>query len=267
MSDDDRKPLSLAERWRREAAHHIEEERLQMALEVLPAIRTSMLRIRAGSISTEIIGALGAIHETSIHVRTLSMKEWPKVVRVLKRSGSIVEALEQARVPRSFDRLVARIMGEPLFPESRRVSWACTCDTLDDPCPHVLALQELFARTLEEKPWQLLVLRGVDLHATLAKVKKTGVDENLPPLAFGAKEEPVLYPEGEDVDLDITLTPAQVDRLNGKVSVRVETALHGAINTWITTTPDAKDAMPISAPTPIPPPTQKTSGPKAGARA
>ena len=173
MSTGERKSVSLGERWRREATRDIDDQRLAAALEALPSIRKPMVRIRPGGIGAEMEGAMGSIHEVSLQIRTLPMKEWPTLIRVLRRSKSIIEALEQARVPRSFDRLVARVLGEPLFPDARSVTYGCSCDLQEVPCRHVLALHELFARRLDEKPWELLMLRGVDLHGTLAKVKQT----------------------------------------------------------------------------------------------
>jgi len=225
----DRKSVSLGERWRREVTRGIDDHRLAAALEALPSIRKPMVRIRPGSIRAEMEGSMGSIHEVGITVRTLSQKDWPTVVRILRRSKSIAEALEHGRVPRSFDRLVARIVGEPLFPDARRITWGCSCDLPEQPCRHVLALHELFARRLDEKAYELLVLRGVDLHALLAKVKQSGIDKDQPPLAFAAHEEPVLYPEGEDADLDNTLAAPQVAWLLGTVPVRMVTAALAAL--------------------------------------
>ncbi|MEZ6036871.1 MAG: hypothetical protein R3F29_05290 [Planctomycetota bacterium] len=228
MSTNERKSVSLGERWRREATRGIDDQRLAAALEALPSIRKPMVRIRPGSIQTEMEGSMGSIHEVSLQIRTLPQKDWPTLVRVLRRSKSIIEALEQARVPRSFDRLVARICGEPLFPEGRSVTFGCSCDLQEKPCRHVLALHELFARRLDEKPWELLMLRGVDLHSLLAKVKQLEPDQELPPLAFGVPEEPVLYPDAEDADLDQQLGLGALRWLVGDVSQRhVDAALAG----------------------------------------
>lgn len=216
----EQKSVSLGERWRRDATRGVDDKRLAAALELLPAIRKPMVRIRPGSMKAEMEGAMGSIHEVSLQVVTLPQKDWPTVVRVLRRSKSIVEALEQGRVPRAFDRLIARIVGEPLFPDARRVTFGCSCDLQEKPCRHVLALNELFARRLDEKPWELLVLRGIDLHGLLAKVRQTATEQDLPPLAFGAPEEPVLYPEAEGADLDAALAPTQVRWLLGDVTPR-----------------------------------------------
>ena len=99
----ERKALSLGERWRREATRDIDDQRLAAALEALPSIRKPMVRIRAGGINAEMEGAMGSIHEVSLQIRTLPMKDWPTLIRVLRRSKSIIEALSQARVPRSFE--------------------------------------------------------------------------------------------------------------------------------------------------------------------
>jgi uncharacterized Zn finger protein len=176
------------------------------------------VRIRGGSINAEMEGSMGSIHEVSLHVRSLPNRDFATMARVLRRSRTIVEALDKGRVPRAFDRLVARLCGEPLFPDSRRITWGCTCDLPEKPCHHVLALHELFARRLEERPWELLELRGIDLHALLAKVHQAGPDPEQPPLAFGCAEEPVLYPDSEDAELDNELQPAQVAWLQGTVS-------------------------------------------------
>lgn len=224
----ERRPMSLGERWRREAHRGVDGERIERSLTTLPHIRQSFVRVQAGSIRAEVEGAMGSIHETSIHVAPLPSKYWPQVARVLGRSRSMVEALQQGKVPRSFDRLVARICGETLFPEPRRVSSACTCHDLDPPCHHVLALHELFARRLDEKPWELLVLRGVDLHRLFSLAKSSG-QEGLPDLAYGATEDPVLYPEGEEGDLDSTLDAAQIAQLLGERTPRVAEAVRAAL--------------------------------------
>ncbi len=44
-------------------------------------------------------------------------------------------------------------------------------------------------------------------------------------MAFGAPEEPVLYPEGEDGDLDSVLTAAQTAALLGDLSPLVADAV------------------------------------------
>ena len=108
MNQTERKSVSLGERWRREATRQIDDARLAAALEALPSIRKPMVRIRAGSIRCEMEGTMGSIHEVSLQIRTLPMRDWNTLIRVLRRSKSIVEALENGRVPRSFDRLVAR---------------------------------------------------------------------------------------------------------------------------------------------------------------
>lgn len=240
----ERKTISLGERWRREATRGIDDNRLAAALEALPSIRKPMVRIRAGSIRAEMEGSMGSIHEVSLQIRTLPQKDWPTLIRVLRRSKSIIDALENGRVPRSFDRLVARIVGEPLFPDARSVTFGCSCDLQEKPCRHVLALHELFARRLDEKPWEVLLLRGIDLQTLLAKVQQVAPDQELPPLAFGVPEEPVLYPDAEDADLSQGLTPAQVRWLNGDVSSRlVEAALNALAAMPATRMPTANPAV------------------------
>ena len=228
MKDRERKPVSLSERWRREATRGIDENLLEEAVETMPTIRQSLVRINRGSIHAELEGLMGSIHEVDIHAPVLPNKIWPQVASVLRRSASMLEALGQGRVPRSFDRLVARIAGEPIFPEARRVTYACTCSDPDRPCRHILAVHELFARRLETKPWELLIMRGVDLGTLLDQARRGG-GEDLPPLAFGAREEPILFPECEEGDLENILSPGQTRRLLGVMSPQVEAAVHDAI--------------------------------------
>ncbi len=246
MNSAERKSVSLGERWRREATRGVDDARLAQALDALPSIRKPMVRIRPGSIRCEMEGTMGSIHEVSLQIRTLPMREHVVLVRVLRRSKTIVDALENGRVPRSFDRLVARIVGEPLFPDARSVTFGCSCDLPERPCRHVLALHELFARRLDERPWEILMLRGIDLQAMLAKVRQTEPDADLPPLAFGVPEEPVLYPDAEDADLGQVLTPAQVRWFTGSLSERCTDAALKALS--------ALSLTPPAPPEPPPPP-------------
>jgi uncharacterized Zn finger protein len=229
--DRERKPVSLSERWRREATRDIDETLLEEAVETMPTIRQSLVRINKGSIHAELEGLMGSIHEVDIHAPVLPLKIWPQVASVLRRSGSMLEALSQGKVPRSFDRLVARIAGEPIFPEARRVTYACTCANPERPCRHILAVHELFARRLETRPWELLVMRGIDLGALLDQARR-GSAEDLPKLAYGASEEPILFPEGEEGDFENTLTPGQSRRLLGVASPQIERAVANALRMY-----------------------------------
>ena len=240
MSTPERKPVSLSERWRREATRDIDNNLLEEAVETMPTIRQSLVRINKGSIHAELEGMMGSIHEVHIHAPVLPSKIWPQVASVLRRSASMLEALSQGRVPRSFDRLVARIAGEPIFPEARRVTFACTCSVPDRPCRHILAVHELFARRLETKPWELLLMRGVDLGGLLDMARK-GTGEDLPPLAYGASEEPILFPEGEEGDLENILTPGQSRRLLGVMSSQVEVAVQRALQAYVESGADAEE--------------------------
>jgi len=260
----ERRAVSLGERWRREATRGIDDSRVAAALEALPSIRKPMVRVRAGSISAEMEGSMGSIHEVSLQIRTLPQKDWVTLVRVLRRSKTIIEALEDGRVPRSFDRLVARIVGEPLFPDARSVTFGCSCDLPDKPCRHVLALHELFARRLDERPWEVLLLRGIDLQLLLAKVQQSVPEGDLPPLAFGVAEEPVLYPDAEDADLGQSLGPSQVRWLVGDVSQR---HVDAALEALARLPAEPVDAAAKPVPIPTPPATPPTiEPPKSGAR-
>ncbi len=231
MSERRTRPQSMSERWRTLATLG-ESNRLELALSSLPSIRAPRVRIVPGAIQAELEGAMGSINEVSIHVPRLPTRIWPQVIRVMRRSASMREALGQGRVPRSFDRLIARVASESVFPETKRVTSACTCGEPDTPCRHILALHELFARRLDERAWELLVLRGVDLRDLLDKSEKQTPDENLPPLSFGATEEPVLFPEGQEGDLGSTLSPHQVLNLLGVRQAPLLAAVDAAIDAY-----------------------------------
>jgi hypothetical protein len=205
--------LSLGDRWRRQTNRAVDDKRISGALSTLSTIRPRV-RLQAGSLAAEFLGAMGSIHEVSIHVPKLPPRIWDHVARVLRRSTKMLEALEAGRVPRSFDRLVARIGGESVLPEARRIKTACTCGSPETPCRHVLALHELFAQRLDERPWELLVLRGVDFRDVIDRARSpAGGDVGI--LAFGTTEEPILFPEGADGDLDRVLEPGQTASLLG----------------------------------------------------
>lgn len=211
----ERRPVSIGERWRRLTTRGAEDDSLEKALASLPSIGRIRLDLAPGSIRAEMEGSMGSINEVSVHVPRLPARIWPQVVRVMRRSASMQEAMREGRVPRSFDRLIVRISGESVFPDARRVTTACTCGLPENPCRHALAIHELFARGLEDRPWELLVVRGVELRKLLNQAARPPEEGELPSLAFGAREEPVLFPEGEEGDLDESLSPGQVRQLLG----------------------------------------------------
>ncbi|GAB4136068.1 MAG: hypothetical protein Fur0037_00340 [Planctomycetota bacterium] len=240
----DRRPVSLGERWRRETTRGIDDQRIAAALDVLPGIRRSMVVVGRGSVRAELEGSMGSIHEVSVQVRTLPARGWPAVIHVLRRSASILEALEKGRVPRSLDRLVARVMGEPLFPEARSITTGCSCDLHERPCHHVLALLELIARRLDERPYELLILRGTDARTLLEGARSGPGPQEIANLPFGAREEPVLYPEGEDEDLDSALSARQSAWLLGLVSPRAVEAAMKALERLERSRPPSSVATP-----------------------
>ena len=87
-----------------------------------------------------------------------------------------------------------------------------------------------------------LMLRGVDLHDTLTRVKQTEPDADLPPLAYEVPEEPVLYPDAEDADLDQSLGSAALRWLVGDVSPRAVEASLQALSALSSEPPAPADA-------------------------
>ena len=82
-------------------------------------------------------------------------------------------------------------------------------------------------------------MRGVDLGNLLEQARQSS-DEDLPPLAFGACEEPILFPEGEDGDLENILTPGQSRRLLGVLSPHVGRAVETAMQAYEDSAPAAQ---------------------------
>ena len=73
-----RKPVSLSQRWRREVTRDIDPSLLDEAVETMPTIRQSLVRINKGSIHAELEGLMGSIHEVHIHAPVLPSKIWIK---------------------------------------------------------------------------------------------------------------------------------------------------------------------------------------------
>ena len=204
-----------------------------------------MVRIMVGAITAEFEGAMGSIHEVSVRVPPLPSRVWDQLVPVLRRSTKMVEALQEGRVPLAFDRLVARIGGESALPEARRITHACTCGLAEYPCRHVLALHELFGRRLDEKPWLLLQLRGGNVRDLIEKVTSAAKHDH-PALAFGSHEEPLLFPEAGDGDLDNALTREQTASLLG-ASTAATAAAVDAMLIALDQEPTAPSPTPASA--------------------
>ena len=52
------RPVSLGERWRRDATRGVDDKRLAAALELLPSVRKPMVRIRPGSLRAEMLSVV-----------------------------------------------------------------------------------------------------------------------------------------------------------------------------------------------------------------
>lgn len=137
-------------------------------------------RLKDGKISAKVRGSVNPyfgvykepLYKTEIKIKPISESDWSKAISYLGSKASWVSKLLMNEVPDDIDKAFSEL-NLHLLPHSRKdFETKCSCPDYSNPCKHIAGVYYLVASELDEDPFLLFELRGIDrkkLQEELAK--------------------------------------------------------------------------------------------------
>ena len=142
-------------------------------------------------------------YRATVEVPVLSDAAWQTVIELVASSNDRTAALHEGDLDDALLR-DSEAAGVPLLPSPNELTLSCECRSIDRPCKHAAAVVHLLADAIDEDPFDLLHLRGLDRTALVAAVTNARRDA----LEEGVEGE---QPVDEDNDTAESLGDAEAD--------------------------------------------------------
>ncbi|MBD0322613.1 MAG: SWIM zinc finger family protein [Aldersonia sp.] len=176
---------------------HADPGRLTRGRTYARAGQVVSMRVQPGEVVAEVQGSQPRPFTSVLSVRTLNEEQVAELVDTIRSTpGMLAETVSGSLSPD---------LAPLLLPQSAAdLDFDCTCPDSGWPCKHVAAVAFLTAEILDERPLEMLTLRGVDLDALIAGVENE-TDYDVDDLYGDAVELPALpsaqfRPATEDLD-------------------------------------------------------------------
>lgn len=139
------------------------------------------LEVGAGIVTAGVVGTRSKPYRVEITLPQLAPDVWRRAVDDLTADTLLVIRLLNRELP---DEVGARLRtaGIELFPSCGELATICSCPDVANPCKHVAAVHYLFAAALDNDPFLLLRLRGLDRDGLVAAIAGD-VEETAAPAA------------------------------------------------------------------------------------
>jgi len=137
------------------------------------------LEVGAGVITAGVVGTRPSPYRVEICLPAFAPEKWRAATERLADDALLVVRLLQRELPdEAGERL--REVDADLFPSRGELATQCSCPDVANPCKHVAAVHYLFAAALDNDPFLLFRLRGLDRDALVAALGGEGACEAAP---------------------------------------------------------------------------------------
>lgn len=127
-----------------------------------------------GRLTARVHGSRWPPYEVRIEVAPLDDRHWHRVLEIVASRPLYAACLLAGEVPADLDALFAEA-GCALLPQGTdALRTACTCDSLEENCPHVAVAHYVLSDALEADPFLLLGLRGRSRSQVLRALRQPG---------------------------------------------------------------------------------------------
>lgn len=145
----------------------LDEERLRRGRQVARSGYVLSLRVGRGVVRGEVQGSQPDPFEPTFTVRELDRYDRAELVEQVRAAPGVLASLAAGVVPPELaDRLLPA--------DSADIDFDCTCPDFGWPCKHAAALALLTAQEVEDRPMQMLKLRGVDVTMLIDAIAAEG---------------------------------------------------------------------------------------------
>ncbi|MGW4770443.1 SWIM zinc finger family protein [Nocardia sp. NPDC004278] len=122
-------------------------------------------RIEPGAVTAEVQGSQPRPFTAVFAIRPLRDDELELLVETIRTAPGVLAEIASGALPMS--------LGEHLLPTTAAdLDFSCTCPDPGWPCKHVAAVCYLLAERLDERPREILTLRGLDLDTLIVGIER-----------------------------------------------------------------------------------------------
>lgn len=155
-------------------------------------------RLEPGVVSAEVQGSQPKPFISVLTMRQLRDDHLEELVELVRSTPGMLGEIAAGTLPQT--------LGPLLLPTTvRELDFSCTCPDSGWPCKHVAAVCYVIAERLDERPKELLTLRGVDLETLIGSVQRDSAatdsaDIYGSDLILPALPKPEFRPAPDDLD-------------------------------------------------------------------
>ncbi|HSL59455.1 MAG TPA: SWIM zinc finger family protein [Acidimicrobiales bacterium] len=132
--------------------------------------RARDLTIEPGRVHARVWGSRVEPYDVVLQVRTFRPDEWDCVLDAIVARAAHAAALLDGELDPGID-ADARAVDVEILPRSGELRTACSCPDWAEPCKHAAAVCYLVADALDDDPFVVLLLRGLDRAAVLGEIR------------------------------------------------------------------------------------------------
>ncbi|UTM38673.1 SWIM zinc finger family protein [Rhodococcus pyridinivorans] len=130
------------------------------------------MRLEPGAAVGDVQGSQLTPFTSAVRVRTLDEEAVGELVSLVRSSPGMLARLAAGILPEE--------LGSALLPRrAGELDFDCTCPDDGWPCKHAAAVAYLLAEHVDDQPFAVLTLRGVDLATLIGGVDDAGADEEV----------------------------------------------------------------------------------------
>lgn len=120
------------------------------------------LQIKRGRIEARVQGTRSTPYRVRVDFPVIPEEIWDDIARCLRARPFLAAELMAGRVPESIEEVFHEV-GTSLFPtDFSELESGCSCPDWSNPCKHIAAVFFLIAEALDDDPFLLFTLRGMD---------------------------------------------------------------------------------------------------------
>ncbi|GAW91708.1 SWIM zinc finger family protein [Calderihabitans maritimus] len=118
------------------------------------------INIKPGQVTALVQGRRSRPYRVTIEMKTISDRDWEKVIEALAGRAVFAALLLAGEMPRDIEEAFRQVRLS-LFPGAvRDIKTDCSCPDWANPCKHIAAVYYLLGRKFDEDPFLLFLLRG-----------------------------------------------------------------------------------------------------------
>ena len=124
--------------------------------------QTTRLNIDTTGIHAVVVGRMPRPYEISIRAASFDDDTWNKMVTSVCEQSLLAAKLLAGQFPENTDEIF-QARGRSIVPAEEEIVFSCTCGSEERCCKHVICIAALVAEQLDNDPFQILTIRGLDV--------------------------------------------------------------------------------------------------------